>query len=169
MNIECIKVGYLKTNCYIVTCNNETLVIDPGDDINLILKHLEDKNVVAVYYTHSHLDHVGVIKKLLKKYKLKANDFNLDKWGLKVIKSPGHYKDCLTFYYDKFKIMFTGDFLFKGTIGRIDLDGSNAIHMKESLEKIKNYPADTIIYPGHGDNTTLESNLDIINYYLGLL
>ena len=36
MNINILKVGYLKTNCYIVEKNNSILIVDPGDDIELI-------------------------------------------------------------------------------------------------------------------------------------
>jgi len=51
--------------------------------------------------------------------------------------------------------MFTGDFLFYGTIGRTDLEGSNEEDMKKSIDKIKKYP-DAKIYPGHGWTTTLK-------------
>ena len=49
--------------------------------------------------------------------------------------------------------MFTGDFLFKESIGRTDL-GGNINSMKDSIEMIKKYP-DVTIYPGHGEKTTL--------------
>ena len=50
--------------------------------------------------------------------------------------------------------MFTGDFLFKGTIGRTDLPTGNMDEMKKSIKLIKTYP-DCKIYPGHGESTTL--------------
>ena len=50
--------------------------------------------------------------------------------------------------------MFTGDFLFKESIGRCDL-GGNIKDMKDSINKIKKYDKNIIIYPGHGDSTTL--------------
>ena len=51
--------------------------------------------------------------------------------------------------------MFTGDFLFKQSIGRTDLEGSNELEMYESLEKIKKYSDDIKLYPGHGESTNL--------------
>ena len=51
--------------------------------------------------------------------------------------------------------MFTGDFLFKGTIGRCDLVGSNISAMEDSINKIKDYDDDIVIYPGHGMKSTL--------------
>ena len=52
--------------------------------------------------------------------------------------------------------MFTGDFLFHNTIGRCDLKESNPQEMVKSIEKIKKYPEDITIYPGHGSNSTLK-------------
>ena len=51
--------------------------------------------------------------------------------------------------------MITGDFLFKGTIGRCDLDGGNFSFMYDSIQKIKQYDDDIVIYPGHGESSTL--------------
>ena len=52
--------------------------------------------------------------------------------------------------------MFTGDFLFKESIGRTDLSTGNALEMKRSIEKIKQYEGKIKIFPGHGDSTNLE-------------
>lgn len=51
--------------------------------------------------------------------------------------------------------MFTGDFLFKESIGRCDLPTGSLNEMKESLEKIKNYSDEISLYPGHGENSNL--------------
>ena len=51
--------------------------------------------------------------------------------------------------------MFTGDFLFKGSIGRTDLETGNDLEMQESIDKIKEYSSNYRVYPGHGDTTTL--------------
>ena len=53
--------------------------------------------------------------------------------------------------------MFTGDFIFKGTIGRMDLPGGSEKDMMKSLEKIKNYDKNIKIYPGHGEYTYLSN------------
>ena len=50
--------------------------------------------------------------------------------------------------------MFTGDFVFKDSVGRCDLPGGNPRDMINSIGKIKKYD-DILIYPGHGDKTTL--------------
>ena len=61
--------------------------------------------------------------------------------------------------------MFTGDFLFKGTIGRTDLPGGDVQKMKKSINKIKKYSDDIKIYPGHGATTSLKAEKEN-NYFL---
>ena len=51
--------------------------------------------------------------------------------------------------------MFTGDFIFRDTVGRVDLPTGSEKEMNKSIEKIKKYDDDIDIYPGHGDITTL--------------
>ena len=51
--------------------------------------------------------------------------------------------------------MFIGDFIFKESIGRTDLPGGNMNEMNESILKLKEYPNDIVLYPGHNDETTL--------------
>lgn len=61
--------------------------------------------------------------------------------------------------------MFTGDFIFNGAIGRMDLPTGNENKMKNSLETISNFPNETIIYPGHGPITTLGREKNNFQYY----
>ena len=61
--------------------------------------------------------------------------------------------------------MFTGDFLFKNSIGRTDLETGNDIEMKKSIDKILKYNDIMKIYAGHGPSTTLELEKKY-NYYL---
>ena len=63
------------------------------------------------------------------------------------------------------KALFTGDTLFKQSIGRDDLPNNDKHQRAESLNKIKKLPSDITIYPGHGPNTTLESEL-LNNHFL---
>jgi len=55
--------------------------------------------------------------------------------------------------------LFTGDTLLKGKIGRVDLPGGHEIALKKSLKTISELPDDIIAYPGHGEPTTLSSEL----------
>lgn len=164
MMVECLKVGYLKCNCYILEKDDKVLVIDPGADFYLIDRYLQGKKVVGVLITHRHFDHVGALEEIVKNYETSVYDFsnldekkyNLDNFCFEVIRCPGHALDLVSYYFYEDEIMFTGDFLFKGTIGRCDLEGSNWADMLKSIEKIKNYSDDIVIYPGHGAKSTLK-------------
>ena len=62
MNLEYIKVGYLRTNCYIISKDNKCLIIDPGDDYPEIIKIVNEREIVGVLVTHAHPDHVGALE-----------------------------------------------------------------------------------------------------------
>lgn len=173
MQVKTIKVGYLQTNCYILIKDNNCLVIDPGDEKEKIVKEIGNLNVVGIIITHYHFDHIGALDYIKDKYKCKVYDINnlkekenkIDNFIFDVIKTSGHHESCITIYFKNEKIMFTGDFLFKGSIGRTDLETGNDYDMFESLNKIKKYPKDITIYPGHGDISTLEYEF-LNNIYL---
>lgn len=167
MQIKIIKVGYLETNCYILENDKETLIIDPGDEAEKIIPNIT-KQVVGILITHHHFDHIGAVDELRTKYNCNIYDFQNLKEGknkigsftFETIKTPGHKDDLISFLFNK--DLFCGDFIFKGTIGRCDLDGSNFKDMQNSINKILKYGKEITIYPGHGPKTTLkeeESNL----------
>lgn len=70
---------------------------------------------------------------------------------LKVIHTPGHTNGSTSLYSEKYKLLFSGDTLFKGTYGRYDLlTGSKKDIMNSIKKKLLVLPDDTLIYPGHG-------------------
>ena len=164
MNIEKIEVGYLNTNCYILSIDNECIVIDPGGDFSKIKKTIGTKNVVGVLITHFHQDHIEALEEVLSYYETDLNKVNSNKFKFEMIETPGHTNDSRTYYFKEINTMFTGDFIFNSSIGRTDLGGSNQ-DMKESLEMIKKYPDETIIYPGHGPSTTLGQEKSLFSLY----
>ena len=160
MNVETVVVGILDTNCYIISKDTNCLVIDPGDEYDKIKDIIGNKKVIGVIITHHHFDHISALKYFDKKLvfdrnNLEEKEYNLANFKFEVIYTPGHKEDSITIYFKEENIMFTGDFIFKGTIGRIDLEGGNMKDMIDSLNKIKNYPKNTIVYPGHGNKTML--------------
>jgi len=168
MVIKKVVVGPLEENCYIVENNNKCIIIDPGDEFEKIIKNISC-DVVGILITHYHFDHVGALQALKEKYKIEENNYNIPDFDFEIIKTPGHTIDSQTFYFKDDNIMFVGDFLFKDSIGRVDLPTGNSNDMKSSLEMIFGYPLDTIIYPGHGNSTTLKEEYKNLNYYIDLL
>ncbi len=74
--------------------------------------------------------------------------------NLSIAETPGHTPGSCTILVDG--LMFTGDFIFKGTIGRTDFGGSRT-DMISSIKWAKSLESDYVIYPGHGESTTLEA------------
>lgn len=93
------------------------------------------------------------------------DELNLFKEKIKVIHTPFHTKGSVCYYLPDKKMLFTGDTLFKESVGRDDLPNNDRHNRVESLKKIKKLPVDVTIYPGHGPNTTLESEL-LNNHFL---
>lgn len=73
----------------------------------------------------------------------------------KIIHTPGHSPGGVAFYFEQEKILFSGDSLFRGSIGRSDLPGSNPAALAASLQKLMALPDDVTVYCGHGPKTTI--------------
>jgi len=72
-----------------------------------------------------------------------------------VIHTPGHTLGGVCFYSPKEGLLFSGDTLFKGSIGRLDFPKADSEAMWTSLKKLEQLPKETTVYPGHGPSTTL--------------
>lgn len=163
MTIERVVVGCYKTNCYILSIGNDCLVIDPGDEYAKIKKVIFNKNVLAILLTHRHFDHIGALDLVSKYGEIKIYEYNniepkeykIGPFNFKTIYTKGHTEDSITYYFENEKIMFTGDFIFENSIGRTDLPTGNYNEMLKSIDMIKKYDDDILIYPGHGYATKL--------------
>lgn len=168
MKIKRLILGSLETNCYILKNNDEVLIIDPADDYEEIIKNTDNKKILGVIVTHHHFDHIGALPNFKDKYKIYdysnlLDDNKIGSFKFKRLITKGHTDDSISIYFEKDKVLFSGDFIFKHEIGRCDL-GGNVEDMKNSIEYIKKFPKDITIYPGHGEKTTLEDELKN-NYY----
>lgn len=78
---------------------------------------------------------------------------------LKVIETPGHSRGSVCFYCEDEHLLFAGDTLFKGTVGRTDLEGGSMMQIIQSLRHLAQLPDETVVYSGHGANTTIGNEL----------
>jgi glyoxylase-like metal-dependent hydrolase (beta-lactamase superfamily II) len=78
---------------------------------------------------------------------------------LVAIHTPGHTEGSTCFHLPKDGILFSGDLLFAGNVGRIDLPGGDAGQMEASLARIATLPPATRVFPGHGPATTIGDEL----------
>lgn len=76
---------------------------------------------------------------------------------IKVIHTPGHSQGCVCYLLEDENVIFTGDTLFAGSMGRTDLSGGNDRQMIHSLLLLAGMAPSLRVYPGHGLTTTIEN------------
>jgi glyoxylase-like metal-dependent hydrolase (beta-lactamase superfamily II) len=80
--------------------------------------------------------------------------------SLQVLKTPGHSPGSVVFYCAEERTAFTGDTLFRMSVGRTDFDGGSYAQLMSSLANVlAKLPADTVILPGHGPQSTIDYEL----------
>lgn len=163
--IEVVRIvnGYLKENCYIVHNGIDALIVDPGSESNRIIDKINELKlkVKGILITHYHFDHVGALDDIKSKYPdaiivdyKNKGDINIGVFNFKIIETYGHTLDSVSFYFDNNDILFSGDFIFKETIGNFTEDNEEL--MAKSLNIFKYMSNNVTVYPGHGDKTTVE-------------
>jgi glyoxylase-like metal-dependent hydrolase (beta-lactamase superfamily II) len=89
----------------------------------------------------------------------------IERFKLDIIETPGHTPGSVSIIYDD--IVFTGDTLFKESIGRTDLGGDIDKLVESIHKKLFKLPKDMLVYPGHGELTTIGYEI-VNNPYVGL-
>ncbi len=173
MKIEKVVVGSLDENCYVLKIDDTCLVVDPGAEYLKIKEVIGECKVLGILITHSHFDHVGALRhflgkkntKIFKKSSLEEKEYSIGDFKFKSLFTPGHCSDCVSFYFEDEGVMFVGDFVFKHTVGRCDLPTGSIDLMNKSITKLKEYPSELVLYPGHGDDTTLSYEISNNKYF----
>lgn len=195
MQIISQACGAYETNCYIIKSQNGDFIIDPGQNAFEFVKK-NAQRPKAILNTHGHFDHVWSNAALKEAFKIpiyihKDDAFMLEdpfKMGHTPSKAdflvsdeseieiagvkfrflffPGHTPGCCMIELVGENLAFSGDFLFKGTIGRYDFPYSNPTLMKQSLEKVAILDKDLRLLPGHGDETSLKAEQRNLRYWL---
>jgi len=156
---------------------NEAIVIDPSWNLETIMEIIEKNNLKVKYIvnTHHHFDHTIGNEAMAKqtgapivqyetseiKHDVKVSGGDTIRFGsseLAVIHTPGHSKDSMCLVGDG-KI-FSGDTLFVGTCGRVDLPGGDARELYHSLVgTLRGLDDDLVVYPGHNYGPTPTSTI----------
>ncbi len=81
--------------------------------------------------------------------------FQMSEFRFQIIHTPGHTQGSVCLYFPKERKLFSGDTLFRCGYGRTDLPGGNYGQLISSLEQLMTLPAETEVFPGHGESTTI--------------
>lgn len=91
-----------------------------------------------------------------------GTELRVGKAAFDVIHTPGHTPGGICLYEKNEKILFTGDTLFAGSVGRTDLEGGSHQELMKSIkEKLVPLGDDVKVYPGHGPETTIGTEKEI--------
>ncbi len=179
MKVNQIQVGNMQNFTYVVEDEetNEGIVIDPSWDLDKVEQTITRNNlkIKFIVNTHHHFDHTlgneglsnSTGAKIVQheasdlQHHITVKDGDIIKFGnseLVVLHTPGHSKDSVCLIGDG-KI-FSGDTLFVGNCGRIDLPGGSAKELYHSLFDIL-YPLDDnlVLYPGHNYGSSVISTI----------
>jgi glyoxylase-like metal-dependent hydrolase (beta-lactamase superfamily II) len=164
--------------------STNALVVDPGAEASRILALLDARGLTCdvVVLTHGHHDHVGAAVEIQRRAGARIqrhpeamvpNERGTEPgrappgfqdlvdgsragtgvFGFDVIHTPGHSPGSICL--EGHGLLFTGDLLFAGSVGRTDLRGGDAALLNRSLQRLDVLPDDTRVLPGHGEETTL--------------
>jgi len=180
MLVETFTVGMLSTNCYVASCpkTKDAIIIDPGLELPVEAQRIVDYISEAELNIKFIVNHVKGNAYFQQKYKvplcihpldahfiaeLTPNNYLQNKTledgsiiscgqeMLRVLHTPGHTPGSICLVGEK--LIFSGDTLFAGSIGRTDFpEGSNS-DMQLSLQEIVALPDYLLVYPGHGETT----------------
>jgi glyoxylase-like metal-dependent hydrolase (beta-lactamase superfamily II) len=194
--VKQLPVGAIQTNCYIVGCEetHEGVVIDPGDEGEMILAEVNKEGLTIKYIlnTHAHFDHILANAALVRatgaplaihplELPMLRSGGGASAFGLppqpspepdlelaegdtisfgshtfEVLFTPGHTIGHVSFYDADARVIFDGDVLFAGGIGRTDLPGGDYATLMASInEKLMILPDETTVCSGHGPVTTI--------------
>jgi hydroxyacylglutathione hydrolase len=194
VNVQTLTVGAFQENCYLLVDDrsNRAVIVDPGSEGERLVEAIERSGATleAIWITHAHVDHVGAIASVKRKWDVPIYLHPLDRrlyeaagrqaevYGLPfeepptpdhefadgqrikvgeaemtILHAPGHAPGHVVIHGNG--IALVGDCLFAGSIGRTDLPFSSPPQLAASLEKISALDPETVVYPGHGIETTI--------------
>ncbi len=179
MEIHRVVVGPFENNVFVVRCveTGDAILIDAANEHELLLEMCQRLGVRRVLETHGHGDHIQAVPAMREAgyevavtakdapmlkavgYDVFIDDAEVIEVGrlrLHAIHNPGHTPGSVSFQVEGAPILFSGDTLFPGGPGATKFPGGDFAAIIDSLDnKLLKLPADTIVMPGHGLDTTI--------------
>ncbi|WP_280455771.1 MBL fold metallo-hydrolase [Nocardia brasiliensis] len=182
-----MSVGGMDNNCYLVQCTGTgaTLLIDAANEparIEALVDHVAPGQIALIVTTHQHPDHWFALKETaaatgaptaahpldadplpVRPDRLLADGehIGIGNLSFEVIHLSGHTPGSVALACtdgDGLVHLFTGDSLFPGGVGRTtDPAAFDSLYQDVTTKIFARYPDDTVVYPGHGDDTTLRA------------
>ncbi|MFQ6101339.1 MAG: MBL fold metallo-hydrolase [Anaerolineae bacterium] len=178
LQLQGLPVGEYVTNCYLLTCpqTNQALLVDPGEDPEAVLALCEGVQVARILLTHGHPDHllaldevraalevpVGIHPADAAEFGVEA-DFDLRDGRrlrvghryVRVVHVPGHTPGSVALRFDRRAVV--GDAVFPGGPGHTSTPQALQTLLLSLQRTVFTWPDDTLLYPGHGESTTVEA------------
>ena len=179
VEVHKVVVGPYDNNVFVVRCrrSGDAALIDAANEHELLLELCNTLGVRRVLETHGHWDHIQAVPAMREAgyevavtaldaprlkdvgYDVFLDDAEVIEVGhlrLHVIHNPGHTEGSISFAVEGTPLLFTGDTLFPGGPGNATFDGGDFATIIESIDtKLFTFPAETIVLPGHGLDTTI--------------
>jgi len=176
--IHMVVVGPFENDVYVLRCREtgDAVLVDAADEHERLLELCRNLGVRQVIETHGHPDHIQAVPQvrdagysvhvtaqdaaMLPSYDEILEDESVIEVGrlrLHTIHTPGHTPGSMCFRLEGAPILFSGDTLFPGGPGATKFEGGDFPTIIRSIEDriFAPLPADTLVLPGHGDQTTI--------------
>lgn len=178
LEIHKLVVGPMDNNVFVVRCTHtgDAVMIDAANEHDKLLDLARTLGVRRVLETHGHWDHIQAVPEMrdagysvaitdadssmLDSYDEVLGDDEVVEVGdlvLHTILTPGHTPGSMCFAIEGKPLLFSGDTLFPGGPGATGFEGGDFGAIIDSLERrlFARFSPDTIVMPGHGDDTTI--------------
>src|SRR3954469_24438022 len=176
--IHKVVVGPMDNNVYVVRCKQtgDAVLLDAANEHEKLLELCRRLNVRKVLETHGHWDHIQAVPavrdagyevgvtaadaSMLPSYDFVLEDesvIDVGRLRLHTIATPGHTPGSMCFKIEGSPVLLSGDTLFPGGPGATKFEGGDFDTIIRSIDSrlFSTLPADTIVMPGHGDDTTI--------------
>ena len=179
LEIHKVVVGSYDNNVFVLRCRDtgDAVLIDAANEHEKLLELCQRLGVRRVLETHGHWDHIQAVPQIREAgyevginsddaamlkdvgYDVFIDDAEVIEVGrlrLHAIKNPGHTPGSVSFKIEDVLVLFSGDTLFPSGPGATKFPGASFATIIESIDnKLFTLPADTIVMPGHGVDTTI--------------